>query len=389
MSEAYIVSAVRTPCGRGKKGSLRETRPEDLIKPVIQEHFKRVKNLSPEDVDDVILGCAMPEGPQGMNLARICALHSGLPARVPGVTVNRFCSSGVQTVAQAAANVIAGWNDVVIAGGVESMSLVPMIGFHFSAHNEIALEHPEIYVSMGTSAENVAKKYKVSREAQDAFAVESHRKAAQAWETGTFADEVVPLSYTLTDPATGQSTQGLLERDELIRPGTSMETLAKLRPVFNPRGSVTAGNASPLTDGAASVLVMSEAAVQRTGAVPLARLVAFQVEGVPPEIMGIGPIAAIPKVCKKAGISVDQVDLFEINEAFAAQAVPCVQELGLDPSKVNVNGGAIALGHPLGATGSKLTATLVHQMNRQGARYGIVSMCIGGGMGAAALFERV
>ncbi len=387
MSHAYVVSAKRTPGGRAKKGSLRETRPEDMVKAVVQSNLAALPGLDPNGIEDFILGCAFPEGPQGLNLARLAALHSGLPDRVPAVTVNRFCSSGVQTISQGAAAIQSGWNDIVVAGGVESMTMVPMTGFHFSGHPELATERPEAYIAMGTTAENVATKFEISRTDQDSFAVESHARAVAATKAGRFSDELVPIDYQLTE--NGERKAGTLAQDELIREGTSLEVLAKLRPSFSVRGTVTPGNSSPLTDGAAAVVLMSEAGLEKTGCTPMARLLTFQVEGVAPEIMGIGPIAAIPKACEKAGLKLEDIDLIELNEAFAAQAIACIRELHLDPDRVNVNGGAIALGHPLGATGSKLTATLLHELKRRNGRYGIVSMCIGGGMGAAAIFEMV
>ena len=387
MSHAYVVSAKRTPGGRAKKGSLRETRPEDMVKAVVQSNLAALPGLDPNGIEDFILGCAFPEGPQGLNLARLAALHSGLPDRVPAVTVNRFCSSGVQTISQGAAAIQSGWNDIVVAGGVESMTMVPMTGFHFSGHPELATERPEAYIAMGTTAENVATKFEISRTDQDSFAVESHARAVAATKAGRFNDELVPIDYQLTE--NGERKAGTLAQDELIREGTSLEVLAKLRPSFSVRGTVTPGNSSPLTDGAAAVVLMSEAGLEKTGCTPMARLLTFQVEGVAPEIMGIGPIAAIPKACEKAGLKLEDIDLIELNEAFAAQAIACIRELHLDPDRVNVNGGAIALGHPLGATGSKLTATLLHELKRRNGRYGIVSMCIGGGMGAAAIFEMV
>ncbi|MBR59419.1 MAG: acetyl-CoA C-acyltransferase [Myxococcales bacterium] len=387
MSHAYVVSAKRTPGGRAKKGSLRETRPEDMVKAVVQSNLAALPGLDPNQIDDFVLGCAFPEGPQGLNLARLAALHSGLPDRVPAVTVNRFCSSGVQTISQGAAAILSGWNDVVVAGGVESMTMVPMTGFHFSGHPGLATERPEAYIAMGTTAENVATRYEVSREDQDGFAVESHARAVAATKAGHFNEEIAPVDYQVLE--NGERKTGTLSQDELIREGTSLEVLAKLRPSFSVRGTVTPGNSSPLTDGAAAVVLMSEAGLKKTNSTPMARLVTFQVEGVAPEIMGIGPVAAIPKACEKAGIRLEDIDLIELNEAFAAQAVACVRELHLDPDKVNVNGGAIALGHPLGATGSKLTATLLHELKRRNGRYGIVSMCIGGGMGAAAIYELI
>ena len=375
--QAVIVSAVRTPCGRSKKGSLAGVRPEDMAATAIRGALNRVRGLAPADVDDVLLGCAMPEGPQGLNIARVALLRAGLPDSVPGATVNRFCSSGLQTVAQAAERIIAGGADVIIAGGVESMTQVPMTGFKLSPHPQMVVEWPEVYMPMGITAEMVARKYDVSREDQDAFAVESQRRAVEAMRAGVFGDEMVPV----------QTPRGLLEADELPRPGTTAEGLARLRPVFQLKGTVTAGNSSPLTDGAAAVVVTSRARADSAGWEILATYRGFAAAGVAPELMGIGPLAAIPKLLDRVGVALGEIDHFELNEAFAAQSLAVIRELGLDPAKVNPQGGAIALGHPLGATGAKLTATLVHALKRNGHRYGMVTMCVGGGMGAAALFE--
>ncbi|MCO4760006.1 MAG: thiolase family protein [Myxococcales bacterium] len=376
---AVIVSAVRTPCGRGLKGTLAKVRPEDLAAISIRAAVEQVAGLKPEDVEDVILGCAMPEGPQGMNLARIAALRAGLGVDVPGVTVNRFCSSGLQTIAQAAERIIAGGADILVAGGVESMSSVPMTGFKLAPHPQFITEWPEVYMPMGHTAERVAAKYDVSRADQDAFAVESQNRAAKALAEDVFSDEIVPVDTPM----------GALDADELPRPGTTVEGLGKLRPVFQQRGgTVTAGNASPLTDGAAAVVVMSEAKANELGAEILGIYRGFVAAGVAPEIMGIGPVAAIPKLLERTGVSLDEIDHIELNEAFAAQSLAVIRELGLDTAKVNPYGGAIALGHPLGATGAKLTATVLHSLKRTGGRYGMVTMCVGGGMGAAGLFER-
>lgn len=379
-TNAVIVAAVRTPCGRGLKGSLAAVRPEDLAATAIRGALAKVPGLNPAEVDDVVLGCAMPEGPQGMNIARIAALRAGLPVEVPGVTVNRFCSSGLQAVAHAAWAVQAGMADVVVAGGVESMSQVPMGGFKIAPHPKIIREWPEVYMPMGNTAEMVARKYKVSREDQDAFAAESQRRAAAAWTAGAFDAEIAEVN----------TPEGSLAVDELMRPDTTAEGLGKLRPVFQPMGgSVTAGNASPLTDGAAAVIVMSEAKAKAIGATVLGIFRGFVSAGVAPEIMGIGPVAAVPKLLERTGVALGDIDHFELNEAFASQSLAVIRELGLDPAKVNPQGGAIALGHPLGATGAKLTATVLHALQRNGGRYGVVTMCVGGGMGAAGLFERV
>jgi acetyl-CoA acyltransferase len=375
MREAVIVSAVRTPGGRANKGAYKDVRPEDLGSAAIRAALERVPGLKPADVEDVIMGCAMPEGEQGLNVARVIALNAGLPVTVPGQTVNRFCSSGLQTVANAAERIMAGFADVIVAGGVESMSAVPMSGHTPRPHPRTVFEQPSLYTPMGSTAEIVATRYGVSREKQDAFALSSHQKALAAIEAGRFADEIVPF--------------GGLSVDEGPRPDTTLEGLARLRAVFSTTGSVTAGNSSQMTDGAAAVVVMSGEKAKELGAKPLGIFRGFAVVGVEPDEMGVGPAYAIPKLLKMTGVSLADIDLFEINEAFASQAVYCVEKLGIDISKVNVNGGAIALGHPLGCTGAKLTATILHELARRGGRYGIVSMCIGGGMGAAGLYERV
>lgn len=377
-NEAVIIAAVRTPCGRSRKGSMAKVRPEDMAATAIRAAIEQVPGLGLGDVDDVLLGCAMPEGPQGLNVARVAALRAGLPDSVPAATINRFCSSGLQTVAQAAERIIAGGADVIVAGGVESMTQVPMTGFKLSPHPQMVAEWPEVYMPMGITAELVAKQYNVSREDQDVFAAESQRRASEAIAAGTFRDEIAPV----------QTPNGVLEDDELPRPGTTAENLGRLKPAFQQGGSVTAGNSSPLTDGAAAVILASRARAEANGWPILATFRGFAVAGVAPEIMGIGPIAAIPKLLDRAGVKLEDVDHIELNEAFAAQSLAVIRELGLDPAKVNPTGGAIALGHPLGATGAKLTATLVHAMKRNGHRYGMVTMCVGGGMGAAGLFER-
>ena len=377
MREAVIVAGVRTAVGKSHKGALRNTRVEDLGSTVLREVVKRVKGLSLEEIDDVMIGCAMPEGEQGLNFARILTLYAGFPVTVPALTINRFCSSGLQSIAMAAERIMLGAADIIIAGGVESMSHVPMSGFKFSPHPGIMDHYPEIYIAMGHTAENVAEHFDVSREEQDRFALGSHRKAYQAMEEGKFKDEIVPV---LTE-------NGPFERDEGVRPDTSMEALAKLKPPFRVGGTVTAGNSSQTSDGAAAVIVMSREKAEVLGIKPIAIYRSYAVGGVEPEFMGIGPIVAIPKALKMAGVTQEEVDLFEINEAFASQAIYVQRHLDLDPKKVNVNGGAIALGHPLGCTGTKLTVSLLHEGARRKARYGIVSMCIGGGMGAAGLFE--
>jgi acetyl-CoA acyltransferase len=390
MKQAVIVTAVRTPVGKANRGSLRHVRPEDLGGLVISEAVRRTTGLVPEEIDDVMIGCAMPEGEQGLNLGRMVAMRAGLPYTVPGMTINRFCSSGLQSIAMAAERILCGGADVILAGGVESMSCVPMAGYR-PLPNPYLVEHaPEIYMSMGHTAEEVARRFGITRERQDAFAVESHRKAASALEAGRFAAEVVPVETVdvrLDEEGRRSETRSIFTMDEGVRADTSMAGLAKLRPAFVPGGTVTAGNASQMSDGAAAVVVMSAAKAQQLGHVPMAVYRSFAVAGVDPDIMGIGPVAAIPKALKLAGIALEDVDLFEINEAFASQAVYVVEKLGIDPAKVNVNGGAIALGHPLGCTGTKLSVTLLHEARRRGSRYGVVSMCIGGGMGAAGVFE--
>jgi acetyl-CoA acyltransferase len=392
MAKAYIISAVRTAVGRAYRGSLKDTRPDDLGAVVVRGAIERVKNLEPGQVDDVILGCAMPEGEQGMNVARICALKAGLPDSVPGMTINRFCSSGLQSVAMAAERIIAGAADIIVAGGTESMTMVPMGGNKPSFNPEIVEERPEVFMPMGLTAEQVVRKYMVTREDQDVFAFHSHRKALAAIQEGKFRDEIVPVAttvYTSSDGERPVPREIVFEVDEGPRADTTIEALAKLKPAFDPKGTVTAGNASQMSDGAAAAVVVSEKAMKAMHAEPLARFLGFAVAGVPPEIMGIGPVAAVPKLLKRLRVKLMRIDLVELNEAFAAQSLPVIRELGLDPDRVNVNGGAIALGHPLGCTGAKLTATLLHEMKRREAKLGLVTMCIGGGMGAAGLFERV
>jgi len=376
---AVLAAAVRTPCGRALKGSLARVRPEDLAATAIRAAIAHVPGLSAAEIEDVVLGCAMPEGPQGMNIARIAALRAGLPVEVPAATINRFCSSGLQAIAQAAMAIEAGHIEVAIAGGVESMSQVPMGGFKLAPHPAVIREWPEVYMPMGNTAELVAARHGVTRADQDAFALASQHKAALAVAQGLFAAELAPVD----------TPEGALGVDELPRGDTTLEGLARLKPAFQPQGgTVTAGTSSPLTDGAAAAVLMSEARARALGARILAYFRGFQVTGVAPEVMGIGPVAAIARLCERTGVAVDQIDHFELNEAFAAQAIAVVRSAGLDPAKVNPLGGAIALGHPLGATGAKLTATLVHALQRTGGRFGVVSMCVGGGMGAAGLFER-
>ncbi|RYL91006.1 acetyl-CoA C-acyltransferase [Sporolactobacillus sp. THM7-4] len=390
MNEAVIVSAVRTPVGKAKKGILAQTRPEDLGKAVLEAVIQRAPGLEKQDVEDVILGCAMPEGPQGMNLARIISLYSGYPETVPALTINRFCSSGLQAIAFAAERIMLGYSEVIVAGGVESMSHVPMTGFKPSPHLKIVEEMPEVYISMGHTAENVAERFGISREDQDRFAFSSHRKAAAAIMEGKFKEEIVRFQTILKgvgDNGEPWKREITFDTDEGVRPDTSMEKLAKLRPAFSTTGSVTAGNSSQMSDGAAAVVVMSRQKAEALGLKPLATFRSFAVAGVDPEIMGVGPIAAIPKALKIAGLNLRDINLFEINEAFASQCLQVIRELKIDEQKVNVNGGAIALGHPLGCTGTRLTTSLIYELRRRGGGCGVVSMCIGGGMGAAGVFE--
>ncbi|MEM1096195.1 MAG: thiolase family protein [Bacteroidota bacterium] len=388
---AYIVSAVRTAVGRAHKGTLRTVRPEAMGAAAVRAALDRVDGLEADRVDDVMIGCAMPEGAQGMNMGRIIAQKAGLPDAVPGATVNRFCSSGLQTIVMASQAVMAGHADVIVAGGAESMSMVPMSGFFFQPDMGLAQADPDVYISMGNTAENVAAKYDVSREDQDAFALQSHQRALAAIDAGRFKDEIVPLTFERTSYHAGavRTEAVTYDTDELPRPGTNMAALGKLRPVFRMGGSVTAGNASPLSDGGAAAVIVSERVKNELALEPLGRVIGFAVAGVAPEIMGIGPVPAIAKVLKQTGLSVGDIGLVELNEAFAAQALAVIHEAGLDIDRVNVNGGAIALGHPLGCTGAKLTATLLHEMRRRDVQYGICTMCIGGGMGAAAILERL
>jgi acetyl-CoA acyltransferase len=391
MREAVIVSAARTAIGKAPRGALNGTRPDDMAAAVIKAVVERAPGLDPKEIDDVVVGCAMPEAEQGLNMARAALLRAGLPVEVPGQTVNRFCSSGLQTIALAAQQIMTGMGDVVVAGGAESMSMVPMSGHHFAPNPEIAELTPDLYLGMGLTAENVAKQYGVSREDQDAFALRSHQRALAALDAGTFKDEIAPLQVEKVWFEGGRSQRAgfTFDTDEGPRRDTSAAALAKLKPVFAANGTVTAGNSSQTSDGAAAVLLMSRDKADALGLKPLARFVSFAVAGVPPEIMGIGPIAAVPKALKLAGLTIDQIDLIELNEAFAAQALAVIRALEIDEEKVNVNGGAIALGHPLGCTGAKLTVQIVNELKRRGGHYGMVTMCIGGGMGAAGIFERL
>jgi acetyl-CoA acyltransferase len=391
MREAVIVSGARTAVGRSQRGSLRTVRPDDMAAAVIKATIERAQGFDPSLIDDVIMGCAMPEAEQGMNVARIATLRAGLPHTVPAQTVNRFCSSGLQTVALAAQQIMAGMGDAIIAGGTESMSMVSMAGNSFAPNPELVELHPEVYMGMGLTGENVARQYSISREEQDEFALRSHHNAGAAIESGKFRDEIVPLEVKVTELKGGkaQAKQFTFEIDEGVRRDTSREALAKLKPVFAANGTITAGNSSQTSDGAAALLVMSREKADELGLKPLARFVSFAVGGVPPEVMGIGPVVAIPKALKLAGLTLEDIDLIELNEAFAAQALGVMKQLEIDLDKVNVNGGAIALGHPLGCTGAKLTVTLLNEMQRRGSRYGMVTMCIGGGMGAAGIFENL
>jgi acetyl-CoA acyltransferase len=387
MADVAVVSIARTPTGRANKGTLRDTRPDTLAALVIDEAVKRARGVDPGEIGDVVLGCAMPEGEQGMNVARVAGQLAGLPDEVPAMTINRFCSSGLQAMAIAAGRVALGGIDMALAGGVESMSMVPMGGNKPSANPELMDRHPAAYCGMGITAENVANRFDVSRQQQDEFAYRSHMRAAAARDAGRFDEEIVPVSTKVYDA--GGPRDVTLKADELIREETTLEGLAKLRPAFAEGGSVTAGNSSPLTDGAACALLTTTDRAQKLGVTPLAVFRHFSVVGVPADIMGIGPVPAIRKLLEVSKLRLEDIDVFEINEAFAAQAVYCVRELGIDPERVNPNGGAIALGHPLGATGAILVAKLLYELERRRGRYGVVSMCIGGGMGAAGLFERV
>ena len=391
MKTALIVSSVRTAVGKAHRGTLRHVRPDDLGAVAVRGAIARVRDLKPGQIEDVMFGCAFPEAEQGMNLGRVVVHRAGLPDSVTGCTVNRCCASGLQTIAMATQSIAAGQMDVAIAGGAESMSLISPGGNDILPNPSLVAESPEVYRTMGITAENVAEQYHISRADQDAFALRSHQRALKAIQTGRFEDEIVPITVqeTLYVDGEPQSTETVFQVDEGPRPDTSMEALARLKPVFRVNGTVTAGNASQMSDGAAATVVMSESRVRELDIEPLGRLLGFAVAGVPPDIMGIGPVEAIPKVLKQVGLTLNDIGLIELNEAFAAQSLAVIRKLGLDEDIVNVNGGAIALGHPLGCTGAKLTATLLHEMKRRGIRYGICSMCIGGGMGAAGVFENL
>jgi acetyl-CoA acyltransferase len=391
--EAVIVAATRTAVGKARKGTTQNLRSDEMAAAVIREVLRQVEGrLDPMQIDDVVIGCAMPEGSQGLNMARLISLRAGLPEDVPAQTVNRFCASGLQTIASAAERIIAGGADIIIAGGAESMSLVPMTGFRFSPNPYLAENYPESYMGMGLTAERVAEQWTISREDQDQFAYQSHQKAAAAQDAGKFRAEIVPVQ--VEDVVMGadgkpQQVNVTFDMDEHLRRETTLDALAKLKPSFKDGGTVTAGNSSPLSDGAAAVLVMERSVAERMGLKPLARYVGFSAAGVRPEIMGVGPVKAVPKLLDRLGMKLEDIDLIELNEAFAAQALAVIRTLEMDPEKVNVNGGAIALGHPLGCTGSKLTVQLINELKRRNARYGLVTMCIGGGQGAAGLFENL
>ena len=389
MRDAVIVSSVRTAIGKALKGTLRQVRPDDMAAAAIVEALARVPAVKPEMVEDVILGCAMPEGAQGMNVARISALLAGVPHTAAAMTVNRFCSSGLQAIALAVRAVECGECDVAVAGGTESMSLVPMGGQRYSPNPTLVDAHPEVYIGMGLTAERLAQKYDITREQTDAFALASHQKAVAAIDGGRFKDEIVPLLVPPPSDNGASPEPATFDTDEGPRRDTSMAALGKLRPAFATDGVVTAGNASQMSDGAAATIVVSADRAKELGISPIARLVSFAVAGVPPEIMGIGPVEAIPKALKRAGLKLQDMEVIELNEAFATQALAVIKAAGLDPDKVNVNGGAVALGHPLGCTGAKLSTQMLYELKRQSARYGLVTMCIGGGMGAAGVFERL
>ena len=396
MREAVIVNALRTAGGKAPRGILKDFRSDDMAAAVIKALMASVPQVKPEEVEDVVIGCATPEAQQGMNMARQIVLLSGLPITTSAITINRYCSSGLQAIANAAEHIMCGYADVAIGGGTESMSMLPMGGYNVSPNPTLVDTYADTYLNMGLTAENLATKYEITREQADEFAVNSHKKAAAAIDAGRFKDEIVPLTLVNRDLEVDEKGRGkvrvketVFEVDEGVRRETTLEGLAKLRPAFRLGGSVTAGNSSQTTDGAAAALVMSRERAEALGLQPMARFIAYATGGVPPEEMGIGPVAAIPKVLKLAGLTLNDIDLFELNEAFATQALSVIKVLGMDLEKINVNGGAVALGHPLGCTGAKLTATLLHEMKRRKARYGIVSMCIGGGMGAAGIFENL
>ena len=392
MQDAVVVAATRTAVGKAPNGTLKTVRPDEMAAAVIGDVLRRAPGIDPRDVDDVIMGCAMPEAEQGLNVARIASLRAGVPVDASAVTMNRFCASGLQAIASGAEHIMCGFADIVVAGGTESMSLVPMGGNKVCPNPTLVDEYPDVYLSTGLVAENHARDYAITREEQDAFALRSHQRAVAAIEAGRFAEEITPLTFTISVPQNGRPA-GLRDvtfaQDEGPRRDTSPEALAKLRPAFHATGTVTAGNSSQTSDGAAAVVLMSAAAAKKRGLQPLARFVAYATAGVAPERFGIGPVPAVRKVLERAGLTLDQIDLVELNEAFAAQVLAVLRELPIDPDRLNVNGGAIALGHPLGCTGAKLTTSLLYEMRRRNARYGLVTMCVGGGMGAAGIFERL
>ena len=392
MKEAVIVSIARTAVGRAPRGTLRDTRPDDTAAAVIKEVLRRAPALNPNEIEDVILGCAMPEAEQGNNVARVASLRAGLPVTCAAMTINRFCSSGLQAIALASERIMAGSAEVIVAGGTESMSLIPMGGFHFSPNPYLMEHYPDTYLSMGLTAENLARKYEITREQQDQFALRSHQRALAAIAQGRFKEEVVPLEVvevSMNGKDKPQTRKFIFDTDEGPRRDTSLEALAKLKPAFHARGTVTAGNASQMSDGAAAAVIMSVDKAKSLGLKPLARFVSFATAGTLPEEMGVGPVFAIPRALKLAGLKLSDIDLVELNEAFAAQTLSVIKLAGLDPEKTNTNGGAVALGHPLGCTGAKLTATLLGEMKRRKSRYGMVTMCVGGGMGAAGIFENL
>ncbi len=395
MREAVIVSSVRTAVGKAYKGTLRATRPDDLAAVAIKDALARVPGLDPKEIEDVILGCAMPEAEQGMNVARIAALRAGLPVESSAMTINRFCSSGLQAIAMAAERIMVGHADVIVAGGTESMSMVPMGGNKISPNPWLMDHYPDSYLGMGLTAENLARKYAITREQADQFSYQSHQKALAAIAACKFKDEVVPVEVSITAVENGskaarpKTTKTIFDTDEGPRADTSLEVLAKLKPAFHVKGTTTAGNSSQMSDGAAAAIVMSAERARAIGVKPLARFLGFATAGCPPEEMGVGPVFAIPKALKIAGLKLDQIDVIELNEAFSVQSLSVIKLAGLDPARVNPNGGAVALGHPLGCTGAKLTATVLRELERRNARYGMVTMCVGGGMGAAGIFERL
>ncbi len=403
MPEAVIVSAVRTPVGRAFKGTLRSTRPDDLGAVAIQSALARVPQLDVREIDDVIMGCAMPEAEQGLNVARICALRAGLPVEISAMTVNRFCASGLQTIALATDRIVRGGAEAIVAGGTESMSMIPLGGHKVTCNPSLVHNYPDAYLAMGLTAERVAQRFGISRRQADEFSYQSHQKALAAIASGKFADEIVPVPVSFRVPAGAVSAGGPrgatavklavqhieFKVDECPRAETTLEVLGALKPSFHLKGTVTAGNSSQMSDAAAAAVVMSDSKAAALGLKPMARLIAFATAGCKPEEMGLGPVYAIPKALKLAGLTLDQIGVIELNEAFAAQALAVIQEAGLDPAKINPNGGAIALGHPLGATGAKLTASILRELQRSGHRYGMVTMCVGGGMGAAGIFENL